>query len=195
VKTIPWGDMTWLNPPERAEIIGDVLEVVTGFETDFWRRTSYGFVHDNGHVLSAPLIGDRAIEVSFSGELLEPFDQAGLMLRAGPDLWVKAGVELSDGELLASSVVTRGASDWAVAPLPVGFPDQPFTIRASRSHDSITLRYRVGEGRMHLMRVAYVPPEVELAAGLMCCSPSRGGLAVRFAPVRFGPPDGQLHKL
>jgi len=105
--------MTWLNPPERAEITGDVLEVVTGFETDFWRSTSYGFVHDNGHVLSAPLIGDRAIEVSFSGALIKPFDQAGLMLRAGPELWVKAGVELSDGELLASAVVTRGASDWA----------------------------------------------------------------------------------
>ncbi len=83
MENIPWSEMSWLNPPERAEITGDELEVVSGFETDFRRSTSYGFVHDNGHVLSAPLIGDRAIEVSFSGELLEPFDQAGLMCGQG----------------------------------------------------------------------------------------------------------------
>jgi regulation of enolase protein 1 (concanavalin A-like superfamily) len=91
-------------------------------------------------------------------------------------------------------VVTRDLSDWSVAPLPAGSAALPITIRASRAGDSVTLRYRVGgEGRLRLLRVAYLPPEAELLVGPMCCSPSRGGLVIRFEPVRLGPPDGHLH--
>jgi regulation of enolase protein 1 (concanavalin A-like superfamily) len=194
--TIPWLDMTWLNPPERADILGDVLQVVTRPMTDFWRTTAYGFVHDDGHFLGAPFAGDRAIEVTFSGEFAEQFDQAGLMLRAGPDLWIKAGVELSDGVLFASAVVTRGTSDWSVAPLLArSSAAQWITIRASRAGDGVTLRYRVGRnGDFRMLRVAFLPPAAELVAGVMCCSPSRGGLLVRFEPVRLGPPDARLHE-
>lgn len=195
MSTIPWLEMTWLNPPERADIHGDALEVVTRPMTDFWRTTAYGFVHDDGHFLGAPFAGDRAIEVTFTGGFAEQFDQAGLMLRAGPDLWIKAGVELSDGALFASAVVTRGTSDWSVAPLPARSVAQPITIRASRAGDGVTVRYRVGdEGDLRMLRVAYLPPDAELLAGVMCCSPSRGGLLVRFEPVRLGPPDARLHE-
>lgn len=192
--TIPWHEMTWLNPPERAEVVGGRLEVVTRPMTDFWRTTSYGFVHDDGHFLGAPLAKEAAMEVTFSGELSETFDQAGIMLRAAPDLWIKTGVELSDGVLFASAVVTLGRSDWSVAPLPVGSAGSPVTVRASRSGDGLTIRYRVGATEpFRLLRVAFVPPDAELLAGPMCCSPTRGGLVVRFEPVRVGPPDAQLH--
>ncbi len=194
MSTIPWPEMTWLNPPERAYIRGEALEVVTRPMTDFWRTTAYGFVHDDGHFLGTPLAGDRAIEVTFTGEFVEQFDQAGLMLRAGPDLWIKAGVELSDGVLFASAVVTRGASDWSVAPLPAASGAEPITIRASRARDGVTVRYRVGgDGDFNMLRVAYLPPNAKLVAGVTCCSPSRGGLRVRFEPVRLGPPDARLH--
>jgi regulation of enolase protein 1 (concanavalin A-like superfamily) len=195
MSTIPWLEMTWLNPPERVDMLGDVLEVVTRPMTDFWRTTAYGFVHDDGHFLGAPLAGDRAIEVTFTGEFAEQFDQAGLMLRAGPDLWIKAGVELSDGVLFASAVVTRGTSDWSVAALPARSAARSVTIRASRAGDSVTVRYRAGrDGDFRMLRVAYLPPDAMLAAGVMCCSPSRGGLLVRFEPVRLGPPDARLHE-
>jgi regulation of enolase protein 1 (concanavalin A-like superfamily) len=192
--TIPWQEMTWLNPPERGEVVDGRLEVVTRPMTDFWRTTSYGFVHDDGHFLGAALDGEAALEVTFTGAFSEQFDQAGLMLRAGPDLWIKAGVELSDGVLFASAVVTLGHSDWAVAPLPAGSAHLPITIRASRTGDGVTIRYRVGDAASwQLLRVAFVPPDAELLAGPMCCSPTRGGLVVRFEPVRVGPPDAQLH--
>lgn len=192
--TIPWREMTWLNPPERVELGGDVLKVVTRPMTDFWRTTHYGFVHDDGHFLGLPLGGEAALEVTFALEFSEPFDQAGLMLRATPELWMKAGVELSDGVLFASAVVTRGHSDWSVAPLPTSAAGALFTIRASRRGDAVTLRYRVGDADpMRMLRVAYLPPEAEVIAGPMCCSPSRGGLVVRFQPVRVGPADARLH--
>jgi len=195
MQTIPWSEMQWLNEPPRATIRGDVLEVETGLETDFWQKTSYGFAKDDGHFLGAPLAGDAAIEVAFRGDFTDQFDQAGLMLRSGPELWLKAGIERSDGQLYASAVVTVGMSDWSVAPMGDVPDDQTFTFRASRQGDGVTLRYRIGsEDGWRLLRVAYLPPDSELLAGPMCCSPTRAGLAVSFESVRVGPPDDRLHE-
>ena len=195
MKTIDWTRLTWLNEPPSAEIEDDALVVVTGKDTDFWQKTSYGFVHDDGHFLGVPLEGDTAIEVTFLTDFEGAFDQAGLMLRASPDLWIKTGVELSDGVLYAGAVVTVGMSDWSVSPLPDSARGQALTFRASRSGDAVTVRYRVGdEDGWRFLRLAYFPPEAEVSAGPMCCSPTREGLSVRFEPVRVGPPDASLHE-
>jgi len=195
MKTIDWTRLTWLNEPPSAEIEDDALVVVTGKDTDFWQKTSYGFVHDDGHFLGTPLEGDVAIEVTFLTDFEGAFDQAGLMLRAGPELWIKTGVELSDGVLYAGAVVTVGMSDWSVSPLPDSARGQALTFRASRSGDAVTVRYRVGdEDGWRFLRLAYFPPEAEVSAGPMCCSPTREGLSVRFEPVRVGPPDASLHE-
>ena len=67
--------------------------------------------------------------------------------------------------------------------------------RDGRKGDGVTVRYRITEEqRWHLLRVAYFPPEVDVVAGPMTCSPTREGLSVRFGPVRVGPPDAQLHE-
>ena len=103
--------------------------------------------------------GEAAIEVTFRADFEAQFDQAGLMLRAGPDTWLKTGVELSDGQLYASVVATAGMSDWSVSPLPVDASATPLTFRASRKGDAVTVRYRISdEPRWHLLRVAYFPP-------------------------------------
>lgn len=195
MEPVGWSEMTWLNEPPAWRIDRGELEVETGRETDFWRETAYGFVHDDGHFLGAPLVGDAAVEVAFRGDFVARFDQAGLMLRAAPEVWLKAGVELSDGQLFASVVATVGHSDWSVAPLPSSARGRALTFRASRTGDGVTVRYRVGEEpTWRLLRVAYLPPAAELAAGPMCCSPTRAGLRVRFESVRVGPPDERLHE-
>ena len=192
--TIDWGRMTWLNEPSVVRHEGSDLVMETGRNTDFWRVTSYGFTHDDGHALGLPLDGDAAVEASFRAGFEAQFDQAGLMLRAGPELWLKTGVELSDGRLFASVVVTVEQSDWSVAPLPDAARDQVLTFRASRASDAVTVRYRIEDGDWQLLRVAYFPPDAKVSAGPMCCSPTREGLSVRFESVRVGPPDAALHE-
>ena len=81
----------------------------TARDTDFWRRTAYGFIHDDGHFLGAPLGPAGALEVTFRADLEAQFDQAGLMLRAGPETWLKTGVELSDGQRYRFRLVAYGA--------------------------------------------------------------------------------------
>ena len=195
MRTIAWDEMTWLNEPPAAEVDGDELVVATGRNTDFWHRTAYGFIHDDGHLLAAPLAAEAALEVTFLADYEGQFDQAGLMLHAGPETWLKTGVELSDGQLYASVVVTTGMSDWSVSPLPEHAAGHALTFRASRKGDAITVRYRIAEEpHWHLLRVAWFPPDVDVVAGPMTCSPTREGLSVRFAPVLVGPPDAHLHE-
>ena len=58
--------MDWLNePPEWREEDG-VLTVVTGDRTDFWRRTHYGFVRDDGHARLAPAEGTSRRRCAFA---------------------------------------------------------------------------------------------------------------------------------
>lgn len=195
MRAIAWSEMSWLNEPPEAELDGDDLVVRTGRNTDFWHRTAYGFVHDDGHLLGVPLPGEAAMEVTFRAQFEEQFDQAGLMLRAAPDTWLKTGVERTDGELFASVVATAGMSDWSVSPLPERAVGHALTFRASRKGDAVTVRYRMAEEQhWNLLRVAYFPPGAQVVAGPMACSPTREGLSVRFWPVLVGPADAQLHE-
>ena len=40
---------SWLNAPENWSADGAQLRVTTDANTDFWRKTSYGFIRDSGH--------------------------------------------------------------------------------------------------------------------------------------------------
>jgi regulation of enolase protein 1 (concanavalin A-like superfamily) len=195
MRTLDWAELGWHNPPVSAVQGPGGLQVVTGEKTDFWRRTSYGFIHDDGHLLAAPMPSEAAIEVTFEAAYQAPFDQAGLMLRADEETWLKTGVELSDGRLWASVVVTAGTSDWSLAPLPDDLARSALVFRASRRGDAVTVRYRGEASRdWQLLRVAHLSPDAVVEAGPMCCSPSRAGLSVRFESVRLGPPEEQLHQ-
>src|SRR5437879_5080636 len=110
--------MNWHNEPPSWRVDGDVIEVVSGRHTDFWRETHYGFIRDTGHFYHAPIEGDFVAQVKVSGRFLALYDQAGLMVRKDELHWLKCGVELVDGIQQLSAVVTRRYSDWSVVPMP-----------------------------------------------------------------------------
>ncbi|MEH0938810.1 DUF1349 domain-containing protein [Micromonospora psammae] len=190
---LDWARGAWLHPPVRAEH-GPAGELVVepAAESDFWRRTSYGFVHDNGPALLAPLPVGSAMEVSFALDLTGQFDQAGALVRVDERTWVKTGVELSDGELQLGAVVTREFSDWSLAPVPE-WAGREVTVRVSRAGDALTVRARVDDEPWRLVRLAPLDPAAEATAGPFCCSPVRAGLTVRFTGWRQGPADRELH--
>ena len=51
MESVPWETGTWLNPPEAVQHDGGALLVTAREGSDFWRTTSYDFVHDDGHGL------------------------------------------------------------------------------------------------------------------------------------------------
>lgn len=190
--TVDWDEATWLNPPRSATRRGGDLVVTTEPDSDFWRTTSYGFVHDDGHCLLAPFPVGGAIEVSFVAEFAEQFDQAGLVIRVDERNWIKAGLELADGVLQLGAVVTRGVSDWSTGPVPE-WAGSTVTVRASRSGDAVTVRARVGDGPWRLVRLAPLDPDARAGAGPACCSPGPQELTVRFTGFATGPADESLH--
>ncbi len=186
-----WSTGSWSNPPVDLRLSGDDLLVTAAEGSDAWRHTSYGFVHDSEHALLATFEQGTAVEVVFTALFSEQFDQAGLFIRADDENWIKAGVEFADGQPQVGAVVTRGSSDWSVAPVPEWL-DQRVTIRASWADDAITLRARRDDEPWRLVRV--VPFAVPTAlAGPMVCAPSRPGLTVRFHSWITTDADGALH--
>ena len=186
-----WAEAHWLNPPVRTSTDGPDLLVEAREASDFWRVTSYGFVHDDGHGLLRPFPDGTAVEVTFALDFDRQFDQAGVLVRGDEEHWTKAGVEVSDGVPQLGAVVTRGRSDWSVAPVPA-WSGRDVTVRASRAGDALTVRARGDAGSWQLVRVAPLPPG-DLLAGPFCCAPTRAGLVVRFRSAVLTAADASLH--
>lgn len=190
--TVDWSLGRWTHPPVSADAVGGDLVVEAAEGSDAWRETSYGFVHDSEHALLAELPPDRAVEVTIVADFEAQFDQAGLFLTSGPTCWIKAGVEFADGQPMLGAVVTNPTSDWSVAPVPE-WAGRRVTVRASRVGDAVTIRARVDDEPFRLVRLAPFPPGDAVAAGPLCCSPTRAGLRVRFTRWAVGPADAALH--
>ncbi|PPG35583.1 DUF1349 domain-containing protein [Pseudoclavibacter sp. RFBG4] len=190
--SIPWDDGHWTNEPVVAEASEDGLRVTAVEGSDAWRTTSYGFVHDSEHALLRPFEQESAVEVEFVVDFTEQFDQAGIFLKVDDETWIKAGIELSDGQEQLGAVVTRSESDWSLAPVPE-WGGRRVTVRASREGNAVTIRARVDAEPWRLVRVAPLAADALVAAGPFCCAPSRSGLVVHFTSWRTTPADASLH--
>ena len=171
-----WGHRDWLNPPPQVARDQDDLLVTAA---------------EGSHALLTDFPDGAAAEVTFIADFSAQFDQAGLLIRADAEQWIKAGVESTDGVLQLGAVATRGVSDWSVAPVPEWF-GQAVVVRASRKGDALTVRARSGDEPWRLVRIAPLPPG-PLRVGLLCCAPTRAGLIVRFTDLRLVEADLTLH--
>ncbi|KQR07532.1 MULTISPECIES: DUF1349 domain-containing protein [Xanthomonas] len=190
-----WQQGKWLNEPKSHRILsGDVLEVVTDKGTDFWRETHYGFTRDNGHFLGIAAPAAFTCQLRVRAKFEQLYDQAGLMIRVNERQWVKAGIELSDGRAMLSSVLTDGKSDWATGPYEADPSD--FWIRATV--DKGVLRLQVSKDGTYwpLVRLCPFPVASTYLVGPMTCTPEREGLKVHFSDWKLGPVLGKdLHDL
>ncbi|WP_156364273.1 DUF1349 domain-containing protein [Curtobacterium sp. Leaf261] len=189
---IAWDSGQWTNEPKAVQVADEGMHVTAREGSDAWRTTSYGFVHDTEHALLNDLPQGTAVEVSFRLDFTAQFDQAGVFVRVDESTWVKAGVELSDGEQSLGAVVTRGESDWSLSPVP-DWAGREVTVRASRSGDALTVRARVDAEPWRLVRVAPLPVDAVVGAGPFCCAPSRADLTVHFTAWRQTTADASLH--
>ena len=190
--TLDWSTGTWLHPPSEHTIDGSALIVVTAEESDFWNETGYGFTHYSGHALLADFPPNTAMEVEFSAEWTNEFDQAGLMIHADEKNWIKAGVELADGALGLGAVVTATRSDWSVGHVPEWI-DKRIRIRVSRTNDALTVRARTPEHPWRLVRLAPIDPRLLWRAGPLAASPTRSGLRVSFSDWVATESDEAVH--
>ena len=188
-------DGRWLNAPRqwRAEP-ADELTIVTDRATDFWRETHYGFIRDSGHFLGFPAPAAFTAQLRIRGDYRQLYDQAGIMIRVDERRWVKAGIELSDGAAMLSSVLTDGRSDWATGRYTGDASD--FWMRATVAKGVLRLQVSADGRTWPLVRLAPFPVASSYRVGPMACTPERSGLGVRFSDLRITAPLGKdLHDL
>ncbi|CAF2910882.1 unnamed protein product [Rotaria sp. Silwood2] len=169
-------NFTWYNEPKKWSINQTNINVHTDGNTDFWRKTHYGFERDNGHFYYQSLHGDKSftVAVNIRGKYNTLYDQGGLMLRTDENNWIKCGVEYVDGQQFASVVVTvNGWSDWSVVSIKA---PEVLKLRAKREKEAVHIDFAEGEdGDFKMMRLAYLPVTDRSRAmmvGIMCASPN-----------------------
>ena len=168
-------NFTWFNEPKKWSSNETNINVHTDGNTDFWRRTHYGFERDSGHFYHQSLPGDQSFTatVSVRGNYHTLYDQGGLMLRIDEKNWIKCGVEYVDGQQYASVVVTvNGWSDWSV--VSINTPTV-LRLRVKREKEAVHIDFAEDEeGDFKMMRLAYLPVigrSQTMMVGIMCASP------------------------
>jgi regulation of enolase protein 1 (concanavalin A-like superfamily) len=184
--------MAWFNEPPEWNRQDKSLCVKTGGKTDFWRKTFYGFIRDDGHFLYKKVKGDFTAQITFVGNYRELYDQAGLMIRVDEKNWVKTGIEFTDKEMHLSAVFTREVSDWSVMNLS-NYTGE-LTLRLTRHGSAIRIQYLDENKKWRLIRLGYLEMPAECQVGIMCCSPQRAGFEVEFKDFSISEPiSPQLH--
>ncbi len=172
--------MAWLNEPPAWRREGDLLVATAGPRTDFWRRTKYDLLRDDGHLFGREVAADAVAAVTVRGAYATQYDQAGLALRLDAEQWIKCGVELVDGVPNAAVVVTAGRSDWSIFPLPPGF--DALSLRLVREGEAVEIFWAIGAGAeaTTLFRLAPFPAGPALL-GAMLAAPKGDGFEATFA--------------
>ncbi len=184
----------WINEPACWDLGPDGLKVVTDEATDFWRETHYRFIRHSGHLFAAQVANSFTATVRVRAQYQSLYDQAGLMVLVDERTWVKAGIELSDGEAMLSSVLTLGRSDWATGPFQGNASD--FWIKATVDRDVLRIQASADGHRWPLLRLCPFPASDSYLVGPMCCTPERAGLEVLFSEFSVTPPTSKpLHDL
>ena len=140
----------WINEPAEWRRDADGLTVVTNKHTDFWRHTWYGFERFSGHLYAAEVAGDFTLQAKICADFTTLYDQAGLMMMADEQTWLKAGIEFNDDAPAIGSVLTLTHSDWATGLFP-GDP-RTFWLRLTRKGDALRLQYSTDGEHWPLLR-------------------------------------------
>lgn len=177
--------MRWLNEPASFKRDGSRLVVRSSPKTDFWRKTFYGYVTDNGHFFSIAAGAEFTFQARVNGKYAAQYDQAGLMVRADEKNWIKCGSELVDGRRQASVVFTRDFSDWSTQ--PDFSQSEPVWWRVVRKKDSIEALASVGGKKFTSVRQGYFPPEAKATVGIMCAAPEGPGFEAVFDEIALDP--------
>lgn len=189
---VDWNAGSWLNRPAHAVVEAGRLTLATDRATDFWRETHYDFVRDNGHFLGFPAAAEFTAQLRVRGRYEQLYDQAGLMLRASPQHWIKAGVEFSDGLARLSTVVTAGRSDWSLSRIDGDASN--LWLRLTLAQGAARIQASVDGRSWTLLRLAPFAAAGPVLVGPMACTPEREGLRVEFSDLAIGPPLGtDLH--
>ena len=178
-------EFRWHCEPHRWAISDGRLRIEPDAPTDFWQRTHYGFRADSGHFLYQTMADDFVLSVRIVFHPAHQYDQAGVMVRASADCWLKASVEFEpSGPCRLGAVVTNhGYSDWSTQDFPQQTNEVWLLVR--REGDDYLVHASGDGGRWSQLRMARLHEGCGLpkACGVYACSPKGSGFVCEFADL------------
>ncbi|MBW4565388.1 MAG: DUF1349 domain-containing protein [Mojavia pulchra JT2-VF2] len=178
--------MKWYNQPSTWNEQAEVIYVNADAKTDFWQKTHYNFMRDNGNFYYQEVTGNFTVEVKVIGQYQALYDQAGLMIRENEKTWLKCGIEYVEGVQNVSAVVTRDYSDWSV--IPLSQPPIALWMRVQRRSETVEVQYSLDGENNQMLRLAYLTHTETVQVGLMCASPQGEGFLVAFEGFKITQP-------
>lgn len=182
--------LAWHSPPPRWETGAAGLVLATAAGTDFWQGTHYGFRVDNGHALLATVGGDFVLTTQVRTRPRHQYDQAGLMVRLGPDCWLKTSVEFEPGEpsRLGAVVTNHGWSDWSTQDIDAE-RGRDVAFRITRRGADYLVEAAPAGAPWSQIRLARLHDDQggEVRAGLYACSPKDAGFEAAFTHLTMAP--------
>lgn len=160
-------------------------------KTDFWSKTYYDppFVKNDGVTLTYQVpvgVNTWSLEVHFSLEAHNQFDQAGIIVQIDSARWMKTGIEYVDGIPRMGAVVTNNYSDWSTQ-LWEGGTSQ-FKVRVSRIRHSLVAEYHANN-QWNFMRITRLTdieaPDTIVSVGAYTCAPTKSGMTANFQFMKF----------
>jgi regulation of enolase protein 1 (concanavalin A-like superfamily) len=170
--------MTWLNPPATEFFDTGTVTVRCKGKTDFWRKTFYGYINDNGHFLHLPVSGEFQFQARVIGNYSQLYDQAGIMVRLDEKHWMKCGSEFFDNKRWASVVFTHDFSDWST--MEDLSQNGAVYWRVVRKKDSLEAQVSKDGEVFTTIRQGYFPANVQVDVGVMCAAPEGSGFDSTF---------------
>ena len=160
-------------------------------KTDFWSKTYYDppFVKNDGVTLTYRLPAGAyawSLEINFSLDAYNQFDQAGIIVQVDAARWMKTGIEYVDRIPRMGAVVTNNYSDWSTQ-LWNGETTK-FKIRVSRIRHSFVAEFHDG-AQWNFMRIARLTdvevPDTVVSVGAYTCAPTKAGMTATFYSMKF----------
>lgn len=170
----------WLNQPLRWGVESSKL-VIYPNKTDFWSRTHYGFIFDNGHFLYHEITGNFNISTSVCFFPKYQYDQAGLMVRINGDFWLKTSVEYENINLSRLGVVVTnfGFSDWSTQDFNPEI--QEIKLKVEKNGMDFLVHYKNEQQNWSQLRIAHIHKENStVQCGIYACSPVNTGFRAEF---------------
>ena len=175
----------WLNEPKNWSLSAGKLTLYPDPQSDFWSRSYYNFIHDNGHFLylEIPNSKNYTLYTKLKVYPLHQFDQAGLMSRYSPDSWIKMGIEYGDNATSQlGSVTTNYYSDWATRNVNSSLTQ--IFYRMAKLGEAWTLHARFNEEEeWEQIRITYLEESEKYQTakvGIFACAPIQEGGRVEF---------------
>ena len=174
--------LRWVREPKQYTVTDEKIEIVTEPYTDLWQRTYYHFRNDN-----APVLQMETKEKFFSFTVktdfdsVGRFDQCGVAVYLDSDNWLKASVEVENGQFqhLGCVVTNNGYSDWSTQEIAADV--KTMWYRLSRREDDYCVECSMDGQRWQQLRVCHLwQGGGTIRFGIYACSPENSSFQAAF---------------